>query len=403
MSSRYKGGVISATAPVTTTSTGIWTLAQQMQAVGGSVWPTKPDAPTIGTATAGNANASVTFTAPAYAGYPATITGYTVTSSPGGLTGTGASSPITVSGLTNGTPYTFTVTATNATGTGPASAASNSATPIPPQQVAYTTAGTYTWVAPSGLSPATVSVVCVGAGGGPICISANSVSPGQNGGDSYFISTGTVKGGGGEGAPGPAVSTAGTGTIPNGGTYTGDGGGNGGQGGNITNCSGGAGGYSGNGGRGSYSGGNNATSGNGGAGAGGYNYATGSSVGLLGAGANGTPNSVANPLGGAYNVSSGGSGGADGNAYPLNPMVGPMGAGGAGQFNAGVGGAGGGLGYKNSISVTSGGSYTVVVGAGGAPDPGNASSGAGGAGAVRIIWSVNGTTRAFPSTNTGDL
>lgn len=89
---------------------------------------TVPGAPTIGTATAGNASASVTFTAPASNG-GATITGYTVTSSPGGFTGTGASSPINVSGLTNGTAYTFTVTATNSAGTGSASAASNSVTP----------------------------------------------------------------------------------------------------------------------------------------------------------------------------------------------------------------------------------------------------------------------------------
>jgi hypothetical protein len=48
------------------------------------------------------------------------------------LTGTGASSPITVTGLSNGTSYTFTVRATNAIGTGPASAASNSVTPVAP-------------------------------------------------------------------------------------------------------------------------------------------------------------------------------------------------------------------------------------------------------------------------------
>jgi len=89
---------------------------------------TVPGAPTIGTATAGNAQASVAFTAPAVTGGPA-ITSYTATSSPGGITGSAASSPITVSGLTNGTAYTFTVTATNSIGTGPASAASNSVTP----------------------------------------------------------------------------------------------------------------------------------------------------------------------------------------------------------------------------------------------------------------------------------
>jgi len=87
-----------------------------------------PDAPTIGTATAGAGSASVAFTAPANVGGGA-ITGYTVISSPGSIIGTGASSPVTVSGLTNGTAYTFTVVATNAYGTGPASAASNSVTP----------------------------------------------------------------------------------------------------------------------------------------------------------------------------------------------------------------------------------------------------------------------------------
>jgi hypothetical protein len=110
---------------------GIWTEQAVMQANGAGNWPNAPGAPTIGTATntgAGGA-VSVAFTAPTFAGLPATITSYTVTSSPGGVTGTGASSPITVSGLTNGTAYTFTVTATNASGTGPASAASNSVTP----------------------------------------------------------------------------------------------------------------------------------------------------------------------------------------------------------------------------------------------------------------------------------
>lgn len=89
---------------------------------------TVPGAPTIGTATAGDGQATVTFTAPSSNG-GATITGYTVTSTPGGLTGTGASSPITVSGLTNSTAYTFKVKATNSAGTGPESAASNSVTP----------------------------------------------------------------------------------------------------------------------------------------------------------------------------------------------------------------------------------------------------------------------------------
>ncbi len=53
----------------------------------------------------------------------------TTTPANGGQTASGASSPITVSGLTNGDSYTFTVTATNASGTGSASAASNAVVP----------------------------------------------------------------------------------------------------------------------------------------------------------------------------------------------------------------------------------------------------------------------------------
>lgn len=87
-------------------------------------------APTIGTATAGNGNASVTFSAPSFSKLP--ITSYTVTASPGGATGASSSSPITVSGLSNGTAYTFTVKATNANGQSAASSASNSVTPVVP-------------------------------------------------------------------------------------------------------------------------------------------------------------------------------------------------------------------------------------------------------------------------------
>jgi len=120
---------------------GMWTSRQQMQARGTNLWPANPGAPTSVSATAGNAQATVTFTAPTDAGYPTTLT-YTVTSSPGGITATGASSPITVTGLTNYTSYTFTVTATNATGTGPASSASSAVTPTAPQLlVFYTSAG----------------------------------------------------------------------------------------------------------------------------------------------------------------------------------------------------------------------------------------------------------------------
>lgn len=91
-------------------------------------YPSLPGAPTAVVATAGNAKASVAFTAPASDG-GADITSYTVTSSPGSFTATGAASPLTVTGLTNETAYTFTVTATNVRGTGSASTASSSVTP----------------------------------------------------------------------------------------------------------------------------------------------------------------------------------------------------------------------------------------------------------------------------------
>jgi Fibronectin type III domain len=99
--------------------------------------PTKPDAPIIGTASAGNTQATVTFGPPAFNGGSA-VTSYTLTatdstnSATGGETATGSASPITVTGLTNGDTYTFTVTATNAIGTGPASAASNPVVPEAP-------------------------------------------------------------------------------------------------------------------------------------------------------------------------------------------------------------------------------------------------------------------------------
>ena len=97
--------------------------------------PTAPAAPTGVTATAGNASAQVSWTAPANGG--SAITSYTVTpfigttaQTPTTVTGTPPATSTTVTGLTNGTAYTFTVTATNAIGTGPASAPSSAVTPI---------------------------------------------------------------------------------------------------------------------------------------------------------------------------------------------------------------------------------------------------------------------------------
>lgn len=95
-----------------------------------------PNAPTIGTATAGDAQASVSFTAPSNVGGSA-ITQYTAVSTPGQLFAQGSASPLTVTGLTNGTAYTFAVWALNTYGPSPYSAASGSVTPSAPTAIFF--------------------------------------------------------------------------------------------------------------------------------------------------------------------------------------------------------------------------------------------------------------------------
>jgi uncharacterized protein (TIGR02145 family) len=87
-----------------------------------------PGPPTSPVASAGYDQVSVSFTAPASNGGSA-ITSYTATSSPGNISVTGSSSPLTFKDLTNGTFYTFTVVATNAVGNSVVSVAAASATP----------------------------------------------------------------------------------------------------------------------------------------------------------------------------------------------------------------------------------------------------------------------------------
>jgi alpha-tubulin suppressor-like RCC1 family protein len=148
---------------------------------------TVPAAPTIGTATAGNASATVTFVAPASNGGSA-ITSYIATSVLGGLTGTCAApcTSIVVSGLTNGTAYTFKVSAINAIGTGAQSAASNSVTPAvvllsqtitgfaPTTPIPYSAGATFTLTATGGASGNPVVFATTSP---TICsVSANTVS-----------------------------------------------------------------------------------------------------------------------------------------------------------------------------------------------------------------------------------
>ena len=135
-----------------------------------------PDAPTSVIATAGNASASVTFSAPANNGGSA-ITGYTVTSIPsGGVDSNAGSTSLNhaITGLTNGTSYTFTVKATNSVGTSVASMASNSVTPkaltattftfTGPSSGSLNSASTIFTVTPNNLYKGTITITPTGTG-----------------------------------------------------------------------------------------------------------------------------------------------------------------------------------------------------------------------------------------------
>ncbi len=105
---------------------------------------TVPGAPIIGIAAGGDAQAQVTFTAPASNG-GAEITSYTATSKPGGKSGDCTASPCTVKELSNKVAYTFTVVATNKVGNSAfTSAVSNSITPEPAKLAVPSTEGDIT-------------------------------------------------------------------------------------------------------------------------------------------------------------------------------------------------------------------------------------------------------------------
>lgn len=122
-----------------------------------------PGAPTGVSVSAGNAAATITFTAPASNG-GATITGYTVSCTGGGATRTanGTASPITVSSLTNGVVYSCSVSATNSAGLG---APSNSVTVTP----SAGTVGSFSLTSPVGQEGGSMAAdyTCDGTGSSP--------------------------------------------------------------------------------------------------------------------------------------------------------------------------------------------------------------------------------------------
>ncbi len=120
-------------------------------------------APTAVTAAAGNASATVSWSAPASDG-GAAVTGYRVTTYVGGIaqgtTDAGNATSIVVTGLMNGTAYTFSVAAANGIGYGPESAQTAVVTPM-------TVSGAPTGVtAAAGNASATVSWSAPASDGG---------------------------------------------------------------------------------------------------------------------------------------------------------------------------------------------------------------------------------------------
>jgi hypothetical protein len=326
-----------------------------------------PDAPVSVSAVADDARAFVSFT-PAVTGGPATS--YTVTSSPGSLTASGSNSPITITGLTNSTSYTFVVRAANAVSTGNNSSNSGSVTPILKQFIldqTFNTTGTYT--VPAGVTSIAVYAIGGGANGGDGggSSSANGSSGGTGGaggagaGAIIDVTPGetisaTVAAAGGTSSFGSFLLSNGTGNAST--KVSGNGGGNGGAGGGTTAV---AGGRNGNAGTGGGSGGNIVLVGTslpaavayGGGGGGGGGGSTTQSTGIHNGGGGG----AAGQLSGGTGAGGGGSRWNGSNGYANGG-----GTGGAGSAPGGGGGGGGGAAYGNGSTLPSRG----FGGAGGA-------------------------------------
>ena len=147
---------------------------------------TVPGAPTGVIGVAGNTKVTVSWSAPSNNG-GSPVTGYTATASPSGRTCVTATTSCTVTGLTNGTSYTFTVKASNLIGPGSSSSASSGVIPAttkpgPPTTVVGTVGNaqvSFTWAAPLDNGGASVTAYTVTAftSGGVAVSPAKTCSP----------------------------------------------------------------------------------------------------------------------------------------------------------------------------------------------------------------------------------
>jgi chitodextrinase len=184
-----------------------------------------PGQPTNVSAVAGNAEARVYWIAPTNDG-GATIEDYTITSSPGNFTNTvaGTERTATVTGLTNGTSYTFTVTARNYAGNSSASSPSNSVTPsAPPGQPTSVTAvagnqqATVSWTAPTNNGGSVINMYTVTSSPGGIQVFPSSspiIISALTNGTSYTFTV-TANNSGGSSVPSNPSLPVTPGSVPN--------------------------------------------------------------------------------------------------------------------------------------------------------------------------------------------
>lgn len=131
--------------------TSYWNFGSSSEYPALTSFLSNPGIPTSVAGVAGDGSVAVSWTAPASTGGRSVST-YTVTSTPSGLTCTSSTTTCTVTGLTNGTPYSFVVTATTSFGTSSTSSSSVAATPLAAYAPSQSTSTSDTASTPASIS-----------------------------------------------------------------------------------------------------------------------------------------------------------------------------------------------------------------------------------------------------------